>query len=400
MALPNFKNYFYVVQIKPLNNMCTPSYCARWKDIELSIMNDPPIQAVLAHKNLGKLIDNLQNPWIKFNLKIWNMIKREYKLDHKLQILQWCAYDPGFKPNEMDHRFKSWIPKGITTYYSLTDKGQLKNFEHQREKYRLEKSDFYRYLQISNHFEHNIRNTIDLDEPILRIFLGAYQNESNGGIISKSYKGLMTKKSHTAVYVKEKWERDGNLSISNEDWLDVCKFQWKCTNSHIWREFAWKCVIRFFITPKQKARFAGGDATCWRRCGAQEANHWHIFWECPVIRPFWADFHQILEIILNTDLPLEFATLFLGKLDFQTGRQDKYMFGILITACKKALTRRWLLPEPPTIQEWIDIVNDIYAMERITFSLRLQRSMFIQLWDKWVKYANPIRTDPVEIINE
>lgn len=133
-----------------------------------------------------------------------------------------CAYDPEFKPNKIDHRFKSWISKGITTFYSLTEKGQLKDFENLRKEYCLEKSDFYRYLQVRNHFEHNSRNKTDFNDPILRIFISAYQNDSNKGAISRFYKGLMTKKSHTTEYIKAKWERNRNFSISNEDWLDVC----------------------------------------------------------------------------------------------------------------------------------------------------------------------------------
>ena len=89
--------------------------------------------------------------------------KKEYKLDHKLQILQWCAYDPDFKANTMDHRFKFWISKGITTFYSLTKKGKLKDFESLRKEYYLEKSDFYRYLQMRSHFGQNIKNKTDLN---------------------------------------------------------------------------------------------------------------------------------------------------------------------------------------------------------------------------------------------
>lgn len=75
MALPHFRDYFYAAQTKYLINICNPTYQARWKDIELSIMNDPPTQAVLAHKNLGRFIDKVQNSWIKAQLKIWNTIK-------------------------------------------------------------------------------------------------------------------------------------------------------------------------------------------------------------------------------------------------------------------------------------------------------------------------------------
>lgn len=73
---------------------------------------DPPVQAVLPHKHLGRFVDKLQNPWIKVQLKIWNTIRDEYKLSYKLQT-QWCAYDPEFKPNTIDEGFKSWILKGI-----------------------------------------------------------------------------------------------------------------------------------------------------------------------------------------------------------------------------------------------------------------------------------------------
>ena len=392
MSLPNFEDYFYAAQIRPLINLCNPSFQARWKDIELSSLADPPLQAALAHKHLGGLIDKVQNPWIKGQLKIWNMIKDEYKLNNKLQIIQWCAYDPEFKANVIDKRFKSWIPKGITTYYSLTEKGQLKSFDRLKEDCNLDKTDFFRFLQVRSRFEH-IRIETDLNDTISKIFIDAFQKKPNKGIISRIYKGLLSKKSHSTDYVRKKWEREGNLSISEEDWLDICQSQWKCTLSHSWREFSWKCLIRFFITPKQKAHLTGGEAECWRQCGHREANHWHIFWECPVLEPFWTELHKVLSGLFNTNLPKQFSTLFLGNLDLQVRKADEYLFDILITAGKKALTRRWLTPDPPTTQEWISIVNDIYLIERITFSLRLQKVTFTKKWAKWVKYVGLKQTE-------
>lgn len=44
------------------------------------------------------------------SMKTWTTMKEEYKLDHKLQVIQLSAYDPDFKPNTMDQfqfkRFK------------------------------------------------------------------------------------------------------------------------------------------------------------------------------------------------------------------------------------------------------------------------------------------------------
>lgn len=65
-------------------NLCNQNYQARWKDIELSICRNPPIQAVLGNKDLGKFLNGVQNPWIKSYLKIWNSVREEYKLQDKL----------------------------------------------------------------------------------------------------------------------------------------------------------------------------------------------------------------------------------------------------------------------------------------------------------------------------
>lgn len=156
---------------------------ARWKDIELSIMKDPPIHALLACTNLDKLIKDTQNPWIKTQLKIWNKVKGEYQLNDKIQIIQWCAFDPGFRPNLTDNSFKSWISKGITTFYSLTENGKLRDFEGLKKEYHLENSDFFRYLQVRNYFEHSIKPKTDLNDPILKTILVAYKNASVKGVI-------------------------------------------------------------------------------------------------------------------------------------------------------------------------------------------------------------------------
>lgn len=42
------------------------------------------------------------------------------------------------------------------------------------------------------------------------------------------------------------------MAISEDEWGNNCKLQWKTTASHSWREFGWKSITRFFITPAQK----------------------------------------------------------------------------------------------------------------------------------------------------
>lgn len=192
----------------------------------------------------------------------------------------------------------------------------MKDFQTLQEKYGLEKQDFYRYLQLRHYFDQDIKKHIDLDDTVVKVVLLGACSILIKGLISTLYKALMSKKSHSVEYIKNKWEEEGNLLIPEEDWSNCCELPWKCTNSHTWREFGWKCLIRYFITPKQKTHISERSSSCWRKCGNQAANHWRIFWDCPVITQFWSEVHKKMESIFN--FTISSVGLLLSGLNFYT----------------------------------------------------------------------------------
>lgn len=53
-------------------------------------------------------------------------------------------------------------------------------------------------------------------------------------------------------------------NITNEQWeLNLCELQWKTSSSTLWKEFSWKNLIRFFITPFQKCHYINDHQTVW-----------------------------------------------------------------------------------------------------------------------------------------
>ena len=70
---------------------------------------------------------------------------------------------------------------------------------------------------------------------------------------------------------------------------------------------------------------------------------------------------------------------------------NRHLFIIMITAAKKNITRHWLLPEPPTVKEWTDTIEDIYLMEKITHSLNLQKDKLKKVWAKWISFVEKKR---------
>lgn len=56
---------------------------------------------------------------------------------------------------------------------------------------------------------------------------------------------------------------------------------------------------------------------------------------------------------------------------------------ILLIGAKKAITRKWLQLNTPTVEDWQGIVHEIYTMERLTFALKLHSEEFKRCWLKW-----------------
>jgi len=83
---------------------------------------------------------------------------------------------------------------------------------------------------------------------------------------------------------------------------------------------------------------------------------------------------------------LSFSVTYLGNIPTEINKQDRYLLQLLLAGSKKAITRRWLCKECPTISDWIEIVEEIYNMERLTFSLRYNTEKGDQYWKKWRDY--------------
>ena len=119
------------------------------------------------------------------------------------------------------------------------------------------------------------------------------------GIIAGLYKGLINKKAHSSLYIKEKWEVEGEIDLTEEEWVTIWEYQWKCSSSQSWKEFGWKSLIRYFITPYQKSHYKGNSPACWRNCGNTNANHYLVFWDCGVIKTYWKEIHNAIQVILG-----------------------------------------------------------------------------------------------------
>lgn len=265
-----------------------------------------------------------------------------------------------------------------------------------KKEHKMENNDFFRYLQIRHRLTEILAEGKEKQgNEVLKVFVTAYISGSGRGVISKLYKSFQCSPDHNTHHVKDKWEREGDINMTVEEWDNICKWQWKTTYSHNWREFGWKSIMRFFITPVQQ-KHQGLKITCWRLCGSTSPNHHHILWSCPKLLPYWKEIHKNLELIFRRTFVFDFLTLYLGAKKWHQSAADNYLMRILLTAGKKAITKKWLQPDAPTLEDWYNIIHHVYTMERLTFSIKMQSETFIRRWAKWSNYIGPRRPELLE----
>ena len=65
-------------------------------------------------------------------------------------------------------------------------------------------------------------------------------------------------------------------------------------------------------------------------------------------------------------------------------KEDRYLLKIMIVT----ITRNWLKSDTPQTGHWMDIMEEIYAMEKMTFHLRIKAGDFTQKWRKWTLFKD------------
>lgn len=384
LALPSFREYYYAAQLRYIVYWCSPSYQARWKAIEMDLDRTPP-QSRLSREHM-----NLQckNSIMRETFKTWYDVVKKYNLIGDSKLLIWPSHSSRFGPGVLDNTFEKWRDKGMTAICTLVDKQNFKSFRQLKDEFGLENGDLYRYLQLRHFYETEIKKEISVEgNDVIEVLTGAYK-QTPLRIVSKLYRGLLKKQGRNTEYIKIKWEKEFNFELSEGDWQSMFKTQQTSTSSKRWREFGWKNLVRFFITPRIKSKQLGQQQYCWRQCGQLDASHAHIFWSCLKIQTFWDAVLRVMGEVFGYNIPNNPLYIYLGLIsDNVIRKEDVYLFKILSLAAKKAITRTWLSSEPPGLNHWLDVVEEIRTMEQMTYSLRIKTELCTARWSKWHLYV-------------
>lgn len=67
-----------------------------------------------------------------------------------------------------------------------------------------------------------LKNVSESSKRLLNVFEKAYNANKGRGVVSAKYKELINKKTNSTLYLKTKWEREGGIDLSEEEWKFIC----------------------------------------------------------------------------------------------------------------------------------------------------------------------------------
>lgn len=88
-----------------------------------------------------------------------------------------------------------------------------------------------------------------------------------------------------------------------------------------------------------------------------------MFWACPRLSGYWSAIVEFINGRLQLDIPLMAELALLGiQEDEQRPRYTK----LLLLYAKKGILLKWTSRSPPTVGAWVDLVNAILPIGRLT----------------------------------
>lgn len=120
--------------------------------------------------------------------------------------------------------------------------------------------------------------------------------------VSEIYKLLIHSPEGFVPGFLQKWERDLDIILSEEQWGYILEFAHYSSTASKYQELCYKILIRWYRVPSLLHKIYPERMNTCGRCGEAEGNMLHIFWSCWKLEEFWSKVRDIIGQLTNHDL--------------------------------------------------------------------------------------------------
>ncbi|KAJ0063849.1 hypothetical protein NL108_012538 [Boleophthalmus pectinirostris] len=274
LNLPNIKKYYWASQLRALKVWTDQDDETGRREMEQNSCPKVPLESLpFLTKKLQKDL-KIKNEWVKATLRIWTIVKRKLNMSDSICRATKMGLNPDFTPS-MEGGFCKWKEKGLVYIGHLFEGENMKSFEQLKKEFGLKAQDLYKFLQIRNYLMKHKDWKYICNEPNYLEELLMTSTCNTKKLISKIYKALQIDTDDNNMGIKDKWEKERNITILEENWEKSFKDGHKMFNIISWREFEWKSKMQYFIVPTKVTKYSTKSDKCWRVVVRQE-THTHI----------------------------------------------------------------------------------------------------------------------------
>lgn len=387
LGAPEIIKYYYATHLRAIASWTSRFAPNRWSKIEMSITIPAHPCSLLwpsTDKSFAQLRKICLNPML-FTLSIWKKCSGKFSLTSHCSPLINITFNP-YIPDSLSYEaMLPWTKAGIFQLrhivHPITRK--ILTFSELQSKHGITRNLFYSFLQIQHFFSKKLPQ-LTLSIPT-QFELTCSRGPHEPGLISTIYKILQETPpltEHTHAYMR-KWSHILDRPIALQEWREIWEATSKVSRCVTHKETADKVCMFWYRTPdfllKHKLTTSG---LCWR-CGVSIGTHYHIFWDCPVLLPFWTQIHISLEMILNISIPFHPIHLLLGLLIPKMSKHHRKLMAFVLLAAKWAIPQCWLTKAPPTFAQFLNNTGDIRRMEHLTAIIEETLPSFDKTWEPW-----------------
>ena len=110
----------------------------------------------------------------------------------------------------------------------MVEKGEMQSFQYLRD---LERGEHFTYLQVRDYYIKEIKmDKTTKQNGMIKVMIEAYEGKKGRGN-STLYQALLESRGNSTLYIKEKWEKELGIDMTEEEWYNVCRVQHSTTGS-------------------------------------------------------------------------------------------------------------------------------------------------------------------------
>ena len=250
--------------------------------------------------------------------------------------------------------------------------------------------NFWKYRQLHHFFEIHGRNIRDPSTltPFERLFT---DDAPTAHIVSELYSLLTSATAQVRPAYVRRWESDLGTILTETQLTHLYQLTHSSSIDSRTQETNFKLLSRWYRVPADLANiYTSMSPLCWRGCNLR-GTLLHIWWDCPLVRPFWEDIRDQIKVVTGVEIPFSPKHFLLHVPTIPIQQYKKCMLPHLLNAARRLLPVHWKTSRIPTRGEWIAGVNAVREAEDWIATCRDTRERFNTIWAPWSDYT----TDPI-----